>query len=116
MEILPCPFCGGKPKQHPTLGSQIRCNNICAGSAGWVNVDLWNRRSVSIDQKEAFSQFKSSLDQEYTARTKAEALVKTLEGAIEEILSFLSKTTALPSEVIGGMMADYENYKKSKEI
>ena len=115
MDYLPCPFCGDSAVQKPdVVAPYCRCSRFgCAGSAGWVHGKAWNNRPA---QNNAFSQFKSSLDQEYTARTKAEALVKTLEGAIEEILLFLSKSNALPPKVLGQMMDDYENYKKSKEI
>ena len=112
MEILPCPFCGKKALMHP-MSKAVKCSGEpCAGAINFVTLEYWNKRAPLPN--DAFLQFKSSLDQEYTARIKAEALVKTLEGAIEEIIEYLSGQ--LPAETVAKMRYGFDTYKKSKEI
>lgn len=46
LELLPCPFCGGKAEEHYHTPS-VRCGNTdcIMHGLGYMHPDLWNTRS-----------------------------------------------------------------------
>jgi len=51
-DLMPCPFCGGKPKEHPDgTGVYVRCE-VCGAATPYDEkqkaIAAWNRRSSQI--------------------------------------------------------------------
>lgn len=52
-EPLPCPFCGGKPDAYQFAELECKCGTpgCYASSAGYVTIEVWNRRAPSADTR-----------------------------------------------------------------